>query len=161
MSALGTTMHDITGLLGQLFIVYLAALVGAEVAQRLRIPSVVGEIAAGVIVGVGGFGWVRMTEPLLAFSELGAVLLLFSVGLETRVGDLRRVGRVASLVGVLGVILPFALGALWAQAQGFPTPKVMFIAAAFVAASGFRPGSRAAASETVRMNAHRLSVFGR
>lgn len=128
-------MHETSGLLLQLFIVYLAALIGAEVAQRLRVPAVVGEIAAGVIVGVGGFGWVRMTEPLEALSELGAVLLLFSVGLETRLGDLRRVGRVASLVGVMGVVLPFVLGALWAQAQGFPTPKVMFIAAAFVATS--------------------------
>jgi Kef-type K+ transport system membrane component KefB len=68
-------------------------------------------------------------------SEIGAVLLLFAVGLETRVGDLKRVGRVAGLVGMSGVILPFVMGAAWAHHAGFVTPKAMFIGAAFVATS--------------------------
>ncbi|MES2463919.1 MAG: cation:proton antiporter [Armatimonadota bacterium] len=125
-----------TNILLALFIVFVAAQIGAEIAQRLKLPAVVGEIAAGCIIGPSALGWIQLpSEPLEVLSEIGAVLLLFSVGLETRVGDLRRVGKVASLVGVLGVALPFVMGALWAHFSGFATPKAMFIAAAFVATS--------------------------
>ena len=128
-------MNHATEILLALFVVFVAAQVGAEVAQRLKMPAVVGEIAAGCLVGPSALGWVRVSEPLEVLAEIGAVLLLFSVGLETRVGDLKKVGRVATLVGVSGVVLPFVLGALWAKLAGFDTPKAMFVAAAFVATS--------------------------
>src|SRR5581483_4114926 len=115
--------------------VFVAAQVGAEIAQRLKLPAVVGEIAAGCAVGPSALGWIKPNEPLEVLAEIGAVLLLFSVGLETRVGDLRKVGKVASLVGVAGVVLPFVMGAVWAKLAGFPNPKAMFVAAAFVATS--------------------------
>jgi Kef-type K+ transport system membrane component KefB len=126
--------HATAVLLG-LFVVFLAALVGAEVAGRLRLPSVVGEIAAGCLIGPSLLGWVTINEPLTVLAEIGAVLLLFSVGLETRLADLRKVGKSAALVAVLGVILPFILGGAWAKIAGFDTPKAMFVAAAFVATS--------------------------
>jgi Kef-type K+ transport system membrane component KefB len=124
-----------TQILLALFIVYVAAQVGAEIAQRLSLPAVVGEIVAGVVVGPGLLGWVHISDPLEVLAEIGAVLLLFSVGLETRLGDLKRVGRSATMVGVLGVVLPFVLGYLWAHATGQSTPHAMFIASAFVATS--------------------------
>ena len=126
-------MQHSTEILLGLLIVYIAAQVGAEIAQRLQLPAVVGEIAAGCVVGPSALGWVTINEPLEVLAEIGAVLLLFSVGLETRIDDLRRVGRAATYVGVAGVVLPFVLGAAWAKLAGFPTPKAMFIAAAFVA----------------------------
>ena len=128
-------MNHTTEILLGLFVVFVAAQIGAEIAQRLKMPAVVGEIAAGVIVGSSVLGWVKINEPLEVLAEIGAVLLLFSVGLETRVGDLKKVGRVATLVGVAGVVLPFVLGAAWAKLSGFDTPKAMFVAAAFVATS--------------------------
>jgi Kef-type K+ transport system membrane component KefB len=112
--------HSATALLA-LLIVFVAAQIGAEIAQRFKLPSVVGEIAAGCIVG--------------PFAELGAVLLLFSVGLETRLADLKKVGKVAAYVGTAGVIVPFVVGGLWAYLAGYETPKAMFIGAAFVATS--------------------------
>ena len=118
-----------------LFIVFVAAQVGAEVSSRLKMPSVVGEIAAGVIVGPGVLRWVSVNEPLQVLAEIGAVMLLFAVGLETRIGDLKKVGRVAAQVGTLGLILPFVLGAAWAMNAGFPLNKSLFVAAAFVATS--------------------------
>ena len=90
--------HTTEVLLG-LFIVFVAAQIGAEIAQRLKMPAVVGEIAVGCVVGSSVLGWVKINEPLEVLAEIGAVLLLFSVGLETRVGDLKKVGRVATLVG--------------------------------------------------------------
>jgi Kef-type K+ transport system membrane component KefB len=134
-----------------LFVVFVAAQIGAEIAQRLRLPAVVGEIAAGCLVGPAALGWVHVTEPLEVLSEIGAVLLLFSVGLETRVKDLRRVGKVAAAVGVAGVVLPFILGTAWALFQGFTTPRAMFVASAFVATS---------AGITARV-LHDLGVLGR
>ena len=128
-------MSHETQILVGLFIVFVAAQIGAEVAQRLRMPSVVGEIAAGCLVGPSVLGWVHVTEPLEVLSEIGAVLLLFSVGLETRLADLKKVGKVAMTVGVAGVIVPFVLGGLWAMWAGFPSAKAAFVAAAFVATS--------------------------
>lgn len=128
-------MGHTTEILFALFIVFLAAQVGAEVAQRLKMPSVVGEIVAGAIIGPSVLGWIQINEPLQVLAEIGAVLLLFSIGLETRVEDLKRVGRLAALVGVLGVIVPFVMGAAWARSSGFPTSNALFIAAAFVATS--------------------------
>ncbi len=128
------------------FVVFVAAQIGAEIAARLRLPAVVGEIAAGVAVGPSLLGFISVAPvlqgkvnhsaaPLLALAELGAVLLLFSVGLETRLADLKKVGKIALGVGVLGLIIPFVLGGLWAHFAGYPGAKAMFIAAAFVATS--------------------------
>lgn len=135
-----------TEVLFAFFIVFVAAQIGAEIAQRCKLPAVVGEIAAGVMVGPSVLGFINVqeqvrgavnhtSEPLLAMAEVGAVLLLFSVGLETRLADLKKVGKIAFNVGVCGLILPFVLGATWAYLSGYPTPKAMFIAAAFVATS--------------------------
>jgi Kef-type K+ transport system membrane component KefB len=126
--------HETEVLLG-LLVVFVAAQIGAELAQRLKLPAVVGEIAAGCLVGPSVLGWVKVNEPLEVLAEIGAILLLFSVGLETRIGDLKKVGRVATSVGVAGVVLPFILGAAWAKLAGFSDPKAMFVAAAFVATS--------------------------
>ena len=118
-----------------LFIVFVAAQVGAELAQRVKLPGVVGEIAAGCAVGPSLLGWVQPAEALDVLAEIGVVLLLVSVGLETRLAEMRRVGGSALLVGVLGVIVPFVLGSLWAHGAGFEWAKSLFVAAAFVATS--------------------------
>ncbi|SEI93614.1 cation:proton antiporter [Frateuria terrea] len=133
-------MHHANDILLSLFLVFVAAQVGAEVAQRLRLPGVVGEIAAGCAIGPSLLGWLRPEQilpgtPLDVLAEIGVVLLLFSVGLETRLDDLKKVGKVAFLVGVLGVLIPFAMGSVWAHGSGFAWGKSMFIAAAFVATS--------------------------
>ena len=83
-------MNHVTEVFLGLLIVFVAAQIGAEIAQRLKLPAVVGEIAAGCIVGSSVLGWVKVNEPLEVLAEIGAVLLLFSVGLETRVGDLKK-----------------------------------------------------------------------
>lgn len=133
-------MHAAAAILLSLFVIFVAAQVGAEIAQRLRLPGVVGEIAAGCVIGPSALGWIRANAivggtPLDVLAELGVVLLLFSVGLETRLDDLRKVGRSAFLVGVLGVVIPFVLGSIWAHGVGYEWTKSLFVAAAFVATS--------------------------
>ena len=68
-------------------------------------------------------------------AEVGAVLLLFSVGLETRLGELRKVGSAAMQVGTIGLLVPFFMAWGWAEWAGHPIAVSMFIAAAFVATS--------------------------
>jgi Kef-type K+ transport system membrane component KefB len=133
-------MHDGSHILFTLFAIFVAAQVGAEIAQRLKLPGVVGEILAGAAIGPSALGLVQPAEilagtPLDVLAEIGVVLLLFAVGLETRLDELKKVGRSAFLVGVLGVIVPFALGSLWAHGNGFDWSRSLFVAAAFVATS--------------------------
>jgi len=133
-------MHAAAAILLSVFVIFVAAQIGAEIAQRLRLPGVVGEIVAGCVIGPSALGWIQADSiangtPLDVLSELGVVLLLFSVGLETRLDDLKKVGRTAFLVGVLGVVIPFALGSIWAHGVGYEWTKSLFVAAAFVATS--------------------------
>lgn len=133
-------MHHASDILFTLFIVFIAAQLGGEIAQRLKLPGVVGEIAAGCVVGPSLLGLISPDQiavgmPLDVLAEIGVVLLLFSVGLETRLEDLKKVGKVAFLVGVLGVVIPFAMGTLWAHGNGFSWDRSLFVAAAFVATS--------------------------
>jgi Kef-type K+ transport system membrane component KefB len=133
-------MHEAASILLALFVIFVAAQIGAEVAQRLKLPGVVGEIVAGCVIGPSVLGWIAPAQiasgtPLDVLAEIGVVLLLFAVGLETRLDDLKKVGRSAFLVGVCGVVVPFVLGALWAHSAGYDWAKSLFVAAAFVATS--------------------------
>jgi Kef-type K+ transport system membrane component KefB len=118
-----------------LFVIFIAAQIGGWLARTVRLPGVVGEIVAGCVIGPSALGWIVLSEPLEVLSEIGVVLLLFAVGLETRIEEMKRVGRSAFLVGLFGVIVPFLLGSLWAHGAGFDWAKSLFVAAAFVATS--------------------------
>ena len=128
-------MEHTTAILLEVFVIFIAAQVGGELARLIRLPGVVGEIVAGCVVGPSVLGWIAPSEPLEVLSEIGVVLLLFSVGLENRVEDLKRVGGSAFAVGVLGVAIPFVFGTLWAHSIGPSWPHSLFVAAAFVATS--------------------------
>lgn len=127
--------HGGAGVLLALFLIFLFAQIGAEISQRLKLPAVVGEIVAGVIIGPSLLGWVGPAPILDILAELGAVFLLFSVGLETRLGDLQKIGKTAGLVATAGVVLPFGMGYAWGTLSGFAPAHAAFIAAAFTATS--------------------------
>jgi Kef-type K+ transport system membrane component KefB len=118
-----------------LFIVLVAAKIGDEVFKRLGQPSVIGEILAGVIVGPSVLGLVELTDELEVFAELGVVFLLFWVGLETRLSEMRSVGRAAIAVGVLGMVIPFAGGLGFGFATGEEATASLFLGACLVATS--------------------------
>jgi Kef-type K+ transport system membrane component KefB len=122
-------------LLVDLFVVLLAAKLGDELFKRLRQPALVGEILAGLLIGPSLLGLVEPNEVLEVFAELGVVFLLFWVGLETRLSEMRAVGRTAASVGVLGVIVPFAAGYAGGQALGESGETSIFLGAALVATS--------------------------
>lgn len=118
-----------------LFALLLAAKIGDEIFRRLRQPTIVGEILAGVIVGPSLLGLVEPGEVLEVFAELGVIFLLFWVGVETKVSELWDVGGTALLVGVLGVVVPLAGGIGLGLARGDETSTAIFLGAALVATS--------------------------
>jgi Kef-type K+ transport system membrane component KefB len=126
---------DTAAVLTDLFVVLLAAKLGDELFKRLGQPTIVGEILAGVIVGPSVLGLVTPGEVLEVFAELGVVFLLFWVGLETRLSEMREVGRSALLVGGLGVVFPFAGGLAFAVATGEDSATAVFVGVALVATS--------------------------
>jgi Kef-type K+ transport system membrane component KefB len=103
--------------------------------KRIGQPAIVGEILAGVAVGPSVFGFVEPTEALHVFSELGVVFLLFWVGLETRLSEMREVGGTAVSVGSAGVVLPFVGGLALGVALGESTETSVFLGAALAATS--------------------------
>jgi Kef-type K+ transport system membrane component KefB len=121
--------------LTDLFVVLLAAKLGDELFRRLGQPTLVGEILAGVLVGPAVLGLVEPGDVLEVFAELGVVFLLFWVGLETKLSDLREVGATATSVGLLGVVIPFAGGVALGAALGESTATSLFIGAALTATS--------------------------
>src|SRR5215207_3964017 len=98
---------DVNRILLDILIVLLAAKLAAEVADRLRIPAVVGEIAAGMVIGPSVLGLVHQSEALQTLAQLGVILLLLEVGLEMDLGELGSVGRAAMSVAVVGIVVPF------------------------------------------------------
>jgi Kef-type K+ transport system membrane component KefB len=130
-----TSAYDVGALLQQLFILFAAAKIGAEIFERLRQPAIVGEILAGVLVGPHVLGWVHPDEATFAMSELGVLLLLFLVGLETKPRDLLSVGGIASAVAVGGVVVPFLLGYGTMHLLGEPFLVALFVGTALVATS--------------------------
>lgn len=118
-----------------IFIVLLAAKLGDELFKRIGQPTVVGEILAGALVGPSVLGLVDLSEVLEVFSELGVIFLLFWVGLETRLSDLRSVGTTAVLVAVLGVLFPALGGAGLGALRGEESETTAFFVAALVATS--------------------------
>ena len=103
-------------ILGGLAIILAAAKLGGDLATRARQPAVLGELVAGVLlgnlglIGITGLQGLATNPTLDALAQVGVIILLFEVGLESTVRDMMKVGATAVLVATLGVIAPFALG---------------------------------------------------
>jgi Kef-type K+ transport system membrane component KefB len=94
----------------QLALVLMAARIFGEVAVHWGMPPVIGELTAGIILGPSLFGLIDPSETLHFLAELGIILLLFEVGLDTEVNRLLHAGLKATTVALGGFVLPFALG---------------------------------------------------
>jgi Kef-type K+ transport system membrane component KefB len=100
-----------------LALILMSARLFAPLAQRVGFPAVLGELLLGVVLGnlsllgIGLFDTIGR-DPIVAFiAELGVIVLLLQIGLETRLADLIKVGGRAFAVGSVGIVVPFVLGA--------------------------------------------------
>jgi Kef-type K+ transport system membrane component KefB/predicted amino acid-binding ACT domain protein len=126
---------DVNRILLDILVVLLAAKVAAELADRVNVPAVVGEIAAGIIIGPSVLGWVHTSQSLQTLAQLGVILLLLEVGLEMDLAELGSVGKAAILVAFAGVAVPMATGAGAGLALGMSGKEAVFVGAALTATS--------------------------
>lgn len=100
-----------------LALILMSARLFAPLAARFGFPAVLGELLLGVLLGNLSLLGIHYfdniaRDPIIAFiAELGVIVLLLQIGLETRLADLVRVGARAAAVGSVGIVVPFALGA--------------------------------------------------
>ncbi|NJL39149.1 MAG: cation:proton antiporter [Leptolyngbyaceae cyanobacterium SM1_4_3] len=155
-----------SSILLSLVVIYLAAKLGGELCTRLKLPPVLGELIGGVVIGVSalhllGFSgtegsvitdllgatahlspeslnslFQNQSEVIANLAELGVIILLFEIGLESDLKELLRVGSQATLVAVVGVIVPFVLGTIGLMSIfGIPAIPAIFAGAALTAKS--------------------------
>jgi Kef-type K+ transport system membrane component KefB len=127
---------DVTEVLRDILIVLVAAKVAAELAERIGVPPVIGEIVAGILIGPSLLGWVGADDQVLrTLGEIGVILLLLEVGMGMNLSELGRVGRASFTVATVGVIAPLVLGTGAMQLLGHDFNTALFIGAALTATS--------------------------
>jgi Kef-type K+ transport system membrane component KefB len=123
----------------RLLLAFAAALLAAkllgELVERLGQPSVLGELLAGVALGPSVLGLVPLSDGMFLLAEIGVMLLLFEVGLETDLEELGRVGAPALVVALVGMALPFLGGFLVTKLLGYSALAAVFVGAALTATS--------------------------
>jgi Kef-type K+ transport system membrane component KefB len=120
LSLLGAAgQADVVRFFTVLAVMLLVGKFAGELFERLRLPAVMGELLAGVALGVGVLRVIptEAADPLTPvfrlLAQVGVVVLLFEIGLDTDLKALTRVGAGAAAVAVVGVALPFAMGFLY------------------------------------------------
>jgi Kef-type K+ transport system membrane component KefB len=137
------TGHSILEILPQLMVILIAAKLGGDLFERMKQPPVLGELLLGIVIGnlhlagIHVFDQIGSSVTLEILAEIGIIILLFEVGLESTVTEMMTVGVSSLLVALTGVILPFFLG--WGVGVWFlPNESIyvhMFIGATLAATS--------------------------
>ncbi len=100
-----------------------AALAGGMVARRLRQPVLIGYLLGGIAIGPFGLGLVRDLEQVQSLAAIGLIFLLFTLGLELPLGELKRIGWVATLGRLVAIVVTIGLGLAIGKLLGWPLPQ--------------------------------------
>lgn len=111
-----------------------AAIMG-QISIRFRLPAVVGELVAGVILGPTLLNWVHSTADLHLLAEMGVIILMFLAGLDSDLDLLKRFGRPSLLVASLGMLVPIIVGFLTGIAFHFNNGTSIFLGLTLAATS--------------------------
>jgi Kef-type K+ transport system membrane component KefB len=141
--AAGEEDGEVGPILFSLIIILLAAKFGGDLVQRMKQPAVLGELIFGMIIGNLALLGIHIFEPfkhlitIEILAEIGVIILLFEVGLESSLKEMLSVGLTSIFVALLGVVVPFMLG--WGvSAMFFPEESIfihIFIGATLTATS--------------------------
>ena len=130
--------HGITiSLLGLAIILFFAKLAG-EVCERLGQAPVLGELTVGILLGTltftgfDGLEFLRTDTVIASLAQIGILILLFEVGLETDIQDMQKTGVSALVVAAIGIVCPTVLGFL---AAGYFLPELPFWGKVFIGAT--------------------------
>ncbi len=118
-------MHDL-GILRDLAIIAGLAIPVVALAQRLRLPPLVGFLVVGVLIGPSGLALIPDADEVSALSEIGVVLLLFAIGLELSLSDVLRWGRSVVVAGGLQVAASVGVVSGVGLAMGLPPGRALF-----------------------------------
>jgi len=126
-------------------ILLFAAKLMAELFLRLKLPIVLGELIAGIvigpfalgayIIGTNGLPLLHINDEIRVLGEIGAIVILFMAGLEMTPKEFLKGGKASFTVATLGVVVPFFAGLLVFQMFGFDALQSMLIATALTATS--------------------------
>jgi Kef-type K+ transport system membrane component KefB len=119
----------------QLAIILIGAKISGEAFQRLRVSPVIGEILAGVVLGGALLGLIPDGPDLHLFAEMGIIFMILLIGLETHVSELRRIGKTAFMVAVMGIIIPFGMGYILGEVLGYTWKTSLFLGSILTATS--------------------------
>jgi Kef-type K+ transport system membrane component KefB len=115
-------------LIEALLILLVASRLAGEIAERYGQPAMLGEIAAGVLLGPSVLNYLQLTPDIKTIAEIGVLLLVFHAGLEMDLGALRKAFQGKGIwVGVMGFVTPLAMGSLLGVAFGFDVTRTIFI----------------------------------
>jgi Kef-type K+ transport system membrane component KefB len=128
-------LADATSFVLQLSILLVAAIAGGLLIKRFGYPVALGELLVGILLGPSIFNLISDQATVSVFAELGAIILLFYIGLETEMADLRKQLLPSLSVGVLGAIVPLVLCYYTALAFGISTNEALFLGVVFTATS--------------------------
>ena len=125
-------------LLSVLAAALLAAKLAGELSERIGQPTVLGELMAGLLLGPSVLNLISTQgdtgHSMMLFAEIGAIFLLFEIGMETDIGDLMKVGKHAIIVACVGVAVPMILGFITAYLM-LPKSSGLLIQSLFIGAT--------------------------
>ncbi len=119
----------------QVFVIFAAAKAAGEVFVRLDLPAIAGELLVGILLGPHVAGLIEVNQTTETLAELGIVILLFTVGLETPVSGLIRVGRSSLITSVAGILAAGSTAVLVMVAFGFSLHEGLLAGTALAASS--------------------------
>ena len=118
-----------------LSVILLTTLIGGQFSARLKLPAVVGELLAGIIVGPAVLNLVQPTEIIKVFSDIGVIFLMFLAGLDSDLKTLKRLLRPSVLVAGFGMIVPIIIAYFTGILFAFSQVESLFLGLTFSATS--------------------------
>ena len=121
--------------LGMLNVILVATLIGGQFSARLKLPAVVGELLAGIIIGPAVLNIVQPTEIIKVFSDIGVIFLMFLAGLDSDLKTLKKLLRPSVLVAGFGMIVPIIIAYMTGILFAFSQAESLFLGLTFSATS--------------------------
>ncbi|MBU7031646.1 MAG: cation:proton antiporter [Theionarchaea archaeon] len=119
----------------QITLFLLVAKIGGELAERVNLPPILGELLGGMILGPSLFNVLKPDDVMANISQIGIILLMFLAGLETNIGEMKRTGFVSLLTALGGVVVPLLLGLLVGYLYGWKITDSLFLGTILTATS--------------------------
>ena len=116
-------------------LILLFALIGGQISVRSKLPAVIGQLIAGVILGPAFLNWVRPNSLIKNLAEIGVILLMFLAGLESDLTILKKLWYPSLLVALLGMIVPIIVAYLTGLLFAFAPIDCLYLGLIFAATS--------------------------